>query len=115
MKKSSLEPPLSNAVTYILLALAERDLHGYGIMLGVSRLSGGEYKIGPGTLYDNIRVLLQGGLVDEIEEQGTGDEPRRIYRLTRAGVTVLEDELSRLNSLVKAGRSRLASGRTREV
>jgi DNA-binding PadR family transcriptional regulator len=112
MKKTSLEPPLSNAVTYILLALAEHDLHGYGIMQGIVRLSDGEYKVGPGTLYDNLRTLLLGGLVDEFEEAATGDEVRRIYRLTKAGAAVLEDELARLNGLVKAGRSRLASGRT---
>jgi DNA-binding PadR family transcriptional regulator len=115
VKKTSLAPPLSTAVTYILLALAEQDLHGYGIMQGVARESGGDYKIGPGTLYDNLRTLLRAGLVDEIAEGDSAEDARRIYRLTKVGAAVLEDELARLNGLVKAGRARLASGRTRVV
>ncbi|SNT38049.1 transcriptional regulator, PadR family [Granulicella rosea] len=114
----TIAPPLSNAVTYILLALAERDLHGYGIMQETTRLSGGEYKIGPGLLYDNLRALMAATLVEESEVED-GGEARRIYHLTQAGAAVLDDELKRLAEVVKAGRSRLAAGqttgRTREV
>jgi DNA-binding PadR family transcriptional regulator len=46
--------PLSPAALHILLALAGEDLHGYGIMLEVARQSVGQYKLGPGTLYDNL-------------------------------------------------------------
>jgi len=110
--KTQIEPPLSNAVTYILLALAECDLHGYGIMQATKRLSGGEYKIGPGTLYDNLRALIASGLVSESEEADAGEDARRIFHLTKAGAGVLSDELARLAAVVKAGRARLASGRT---
>ena len=107
--------PLSNAVTYILLSLAERDLHGYGMMQATARLSGGRYKIGPGTLYDNLRALLAGGLVSEAEIDPEGAESRRMYHLTGAGERALSEELQRLESVVEAGRARLAPGRTREV
>jgi len=50
--------PLSPAALHILLALASEDLHGYGIMLEVARQSEGQYKLGPGTLYDNLRKLM---------------------------------------------------------
>jgi len=110
-----MKPPLSNAVTYILLALAERDLHGYGIMLETSRLSDGDYRMGPGTLYDNLKTLLANGLVSEVEADLAGDEPRRMYKLTKAGAAVLTDELKRLDQVVKAGRRRLASGPVRVV
>jgi DNA-binding PadR family transcriptional regulator len=115
MKKTSLAPPLSNSVTYILLALAERDLHGYGIMQETARISGGEYKMGPGTLYDNLKTLISGSLVTEVEVQESGQEPRRFYRLSKAGAGALSSELKRLDDVVKAGRARLASGRAREV
>ena len=115
MTKKSPGPPLSNAVTYILLALAESDLHGYGIMQGALRLSGGQYKIGPGTLYDNLRTLLAAGVVDEVGAGEEGSESRRIYHLTKLGEGVLADELKRLEQVVKAGKSRLASARRRVV
>ena len=96
MKKTvTLVPPLSNAITYILLALAERDLHGYGIMQATSRLSGGDYKIGPGTLYDNLKTLITHALVSEVEGDDSGEETRRLYRLTQNGAAVLADELKR--------------------
>jgi DNA-binding PadR family transcriptional regulator len=115
MKKTSLVPPLSTAVTYILLSLAERDLHGYGIMLETSRLSGGDYKMGPGTLYDNLKSLMANGLVTEVEVAEAAEETRRLYRLTQAGAAVLADELKRLEQVVLAGRRRLAGGQVREV
>ena len=55
--------PLSPATLHVLLALTSGDLHGYGIMLEVARQSGGQYKIGPGTLYDNLKKLRSVGLV----------------------------------------------------
>ena len=115
MSKEFISPPLSNAVTYILLALAERDLHGYGIMQETLRLSGGDYKIGPGTLYDNLRSIIAQGLVSEVEADAGGEEPRRMYRLTTDGAAVLESELNRLAQVVKTGRRRLAAGQTREA
>jgi hypothetical protein len=57
--------PLSPATLHVLLALTDGELHGYGIMLEVARQSGGQYKIGPGTLYDNLKKLLSAGLVEE--------------------------------------------------
>ena len=115
MSKESKIPPLSNAVTYILLALADRDLHGYGIMQETLRLSGGDYKVGPGTLYDNLRSIIAQGLVREVEADASGEEPRRMYRLTTDGAAVLAGELDRLAQVVKAGRRRLAAGPPREA
>jgi DNA-binding PadR family transcriptional regulator len=47
--------PLSPAALHILLALAGDDRHGYGIMQEITRQSEGQYKLGPGTLYDICR------------------------------------------------------------
>ena len=115
MSRESVSPPLSNAVTSILLALAQHNLHGYGIMQETLRLSGGDYRIGPGTLYDNLKIIIAQGLVSEVEADASGEEPRRMYRLTKAGAAVLENELDRLSLVVKTGRRRLATGQTREA
>jgi DNA-binding PadR family transcriptional regulator len=58
--------PLSSAALHILLALAGEDLHGYGITQEIARQSRGIYKLGPGTLYDNLQKLVQGGWVQEL-------------------------------------------------
>jgi DNA-binding PadR family transcriptional regulator len=100
--------PLSPATLHVLLALTGGELHGYGIMLEVARQSGGQYKIGPGTLYDNIKKLLRLGLVEEApnsEDAGDADaEPRRRYRLTRMGHSVLAAETERLTAVLREAR-----------
>ena len=57
--------PLSPATLHILLALAGEDRHGYGIMQAIARQSEGQYKLGPGTLYDNLQKLMNQGMVEE--------------------------------------------------
>jgi DNA-binding PadR family transcriptional regulator len=96
--------PLSPATLHVLLALTREDLHGYGIMLEVARQSGGAYKIGPGTLYDNLKKLLKLRLVDE--RPAVADE-RRQYHLTDLGNAVLSAETERLSSVLREARRAL--------
>jgi len=99
--------PLSTAALHILLALAESNLHGYGIMQSVKRQSAGNYKLGPGTLYANLDRLLASGLVGETERRQKGGELRREYHLTPNGEQVLRDEVRRLRQVVDVARTRL--------
>jgi DNA-binding PadR family transcriptional regulator len=108
--------PLSNAVVYILLALAKGDLHGYGIMKEVKGLSNGDFRIGPGTLYDNLKTLMLEGMVTEIPAvQTEAESSRRRYHLTSSGAALLTSELQRLNLVLKTGKRRLASVEAREA
>lgn len=77
--------PLSPAILHILLALASEDRHGYGIMQEVARQSEGQYRLGPGTLYDNLQKLLDLGLVREAVGRRADDPRRRYYRLSPWG------------------------------
>jgi len=96
--------PLSPATLHVLLALTGGDLHGYAIMLEVTRQSGGQYKIGPGTLYDNLKKLRGLELVEESPAE-TGEEPaRRRYRLTQMGSGVLAAETVRLGAVLREAR-----------
>lgn len=99
--------PLAPAMLHILLALAGDDLHGYGIMQEISRQSEGKYKLGPGTLYDNLQRLLEQGLVDEVNRGDAEDSRRRYYRLSGLGRGVLSAEIARLETVVRDGRLRL--------
>jgi DNA-binding PadR family transcriptional regulator len=100
--------PLSPAVLLILLALSSEDRHGYGIMQEVARQSEGKYKLGPGTLYDNLQKLLEQGAVEKSSLRlPAGDPRRRYYRLTRFGRRLLFAEITRLEGVVRSARSHL--------
>lgn len=104
--------PLSPASLHILLALAGEDLHGYAIMQEIARQSGETYKIGPGTLYDNLQKLIRREWVEELGRRQNDDDPRRrYYHLTSVGRRVLAAETTRLAGVVREARSRLQNGK----
>jgi DNA-binding PadR family transcriptional regulator len=101
--------PLTPAALNVLLALADGERHGYGIMLEVRERTGGRVRMGPGTLYGAIKRLKEGGAIEESGErpdpgEAIGDERRRYYRLTGFGSEVLAAEVQRLDGLVRAAR-----------
>ena len=98
--------PLTPAVFYILFALAEGEKHGYAIMKEVEDVSGGQFTMGPGTLYTTIQRLLEIGLIDEASGSSNSERRRRYYRLLRRGRQILEAELNRMESLVRSAHRR---------
>jgi len=110
MTEAELTPflPLSPAALHILLSLASEDRHGYGIMQDVARQSEGKYKLGPGTLYDNLQKLMNQAMVEEAPRRSADDDPRRrYYCLTRFGRGVLSAEIARLESVVREAKQHL--------
>ena len=61
--------PLTPAVFNIMLALADGEKHGYGIMLEVETNTNGQITMGPGTLYGSIKRMLKAGLIEECDER----------------------------------------------
>jgi len=105
--------PLSPAVFHILLSLAGDERHGYGIMQDIARQSDGRYKLGPGTLYDNLQKLMKERLVEETENSSTGAESRRrYYRLTKLGRRVLSTEIARLEAAIREAKLHLGYQRS---
>jgi DNA-binding PadR family transcriptional regulator len=106
MPKQKLNP-LPQTAFQILLALAGEDLHGYGIMRRVEDQTEGKLRIGPGTLYSSIQTLVDGALIEELDESqvpDSGDERRRYYRLTSEGRRVAREEAERLAELLRTAR-----------
>ena len=100
--------PLNHADYHILLALADGERHGYGIMSDVEEITGGATRFGPGTLYTSIKRLLTSGLIEESEKRPDpklDDERRRYYRLSGLGRKVLSAESERLSTLLRYARS----------
>ena len=101
--------PLTPAVLHILLALADAERHGYGIMQEVEGRTGGEMRLGPGTLYGSIKRMLADGLIEESDERpdpAMDDQRRRYYRITDFGRKVAGAEAERLTKLVNTAESK---------
>jgi len=101
--------PLTPAAFHVLLALADRDRHGYAIMQEVQASTGGQVAMGPGTLYGTLKRLLAAGLVEESDERPDptiDDQRRRYYRLTYLGRRVAAAEAARLAEAVADARSK---------
>ena len=61
--------PLTPAVLHILLALADEERHGYGIMLEIERRTNGSFRPGSGTLYGTVKRLLSSRMIEESGER----------------------------------------------
>ncbi len=86
--------PMTETGFYILLCLRE-EAHGYSIVKETERLTGGEIKISPGTLYGSLSKMEKDGLISFIREE----ENRKIYHITELGTMVLEQEMKRIERL----------------
>ena len=95
-------PPLTEAVYYILLSLTE-PLHGYGIMQKAEQLSSGRVRLAAGTLYGALITLLEKGLIAAGPQEGR----QKRYQLTPQGREALLWELDRLRELVANGETLL--------
>ncbi len=101
--------PLTAAVFHIMLALADGDSHGYGIMQEVDAMTSGQMRLGPGTLYRSMQRMEVDGYIEELPlkfDSATDDERRRYYRLTPLGLAVARAEARRLAALVEAAAQR---------
>lgn len=108
--------PLTPPVFHILVALADGERHGYGIMQDVAQQTGGSLQLGPGTLYGCLKRMLASGLVEESDERPDpelDDARRRYYRITTLGKRTVRAEAERLAGAVTAARARklLAGGK----
>jgi DNA-binding PadR family transcriptional regulator len=100
--------PLPPAVFHILMALADEDRHGYGIIQEVLARTNNEVRLSPGTLYRSIQRMLDDDLIVEISERPApelDDERRRYYRITTYGRSVARAEANRLHELVRLARA----------
>jgi DNA-binding PadR family transcriptional regulator len=101
--------PLTPPVFHILLALADEERHGYGIMLDVARQTNQTLQLGPGTLYGCLKRMLTARLVAESDERpdpALDDQRRRYYRMTDLGQRVVRAESRRLANAVSAARDK---------
>ena len=88
--------PMTETGFYILLCLGEEN-HGYGIIQRVERLTGGEIRLSPGTMYGSLSKMEKDGLIRFVREE----EKRKIYEITDLGREVLQTEIARIERLYR--------------
>lgn len=104
--------PLSPPVFHILLALADRERHGYAIIKEIERRTEGAVVPSTGTLYAAVKRLLSSRLIERAEGRADPelDDARRLYyRLTPIGKRVVRAETERLAALVDMSRAKQLS------
>jgi len=131
--------PLTPLAFQVLLALADSERHGYGIIREVDTRTDGLIKLRTGTLYTLLRRLLDEELVEPVaspmdseraersgrrgpaERRAPGgvqgappikdDDRRKYYALTTLGRGVLLAEARRLESLITEARRKHVLGK----
>lgn len=96
--------PLTPLSFEILLSLADRARHGYGIIKEVEERSGEPLRSSTGTLYLAIQRLQKNGLLAASEENSAKASRGRTYELTRLGREVAAAEAARLAARVSDAR-----------
>jgi DNA-binding PadR family transcriptional regulator len=93
----------------ILLALADRTLHGLAITKDVFDRTDGQMHLWPGKLYGALKKMADAGLVDEVDPppdfESGGGRPR-FYSITAFGRRACASEASRLARYVEVARSK---------
>lgn len=94
--------PMTETAFYILLCL-QKPNHGYGIVQTVEKMTGGEIRLTPGTMYGSLSKMEKDGIIRFIQEE----EKRKIYQITDLGLEVLQVELKRIERLYQIAREEM--------
>lgn len=86
----------------LLRILADEPTYGYELLSRLSHRSGGRFHIKEGTLYPVLYRLEDAGLVEPEWDHPARGVPRKVYQLTPAGVSHLEELSEAWRSFVTA-------------
>jgi len=103
--------PLTPQAFYILLALAQYQNSGYGLIKAVAEDTNGAIQLRAGTIYPLLDRLTRLGYIGALEPK-SGSGPHgvvKIYRISPAGLAVLGWEVDRYAAGAKLGQSRLTA------
>jgi PadR family transcriptional regulator, regulatory protein PadR len=93
---------------FVLAALLDGPLHGYGIIKRVAELSGDEVHLSTGTLFGALDRLVDSGLVEAGGEEKVEGRVRRSYTLTQDGHAALAAEAASLRRAARVVEARVA-------
>ena len=93
---------------FVLAALLDGPLHGYGIIKRAVELSGGEVRLSTGTLFGALDRLVESGLVEAGEEEKVEGRVRRSVHPTQDGHAALSAEAKQLRRAARVVETRVA-------
>lgn len=94
--------PMTETAFYILLCLRKPN-HGYGIVQAVERMTEGEIRLTPGTMYGSLSKMEKDHIIRFVREE----DKRKIYQITELGTEVLQLELKRIRRLYQIAQEEL--------
>ena len=100
--------PLTDLAFNILVALTDRELHGYALIKEL-RSRTGRAKLRTGTVYAALARLQDDGLVTESGDRPAADQDddrRRYYRVTDLGHAAARGEAQRLHEILGIARAK---------
>ena len=103
---------MSSPSYFILAALLDGPLHGYGIIKQAAGLSEGRVRLAAGTLYGALDRLAEEGFIRADRQEVIEGRTRRYYRLTNHGVQALHREAARMEQAAGVVTRRLGSAAT---
>jgi len=88
--------PMTETGFYILLCLQSPN-HGYGVVQMVEKMTDGEIRLSPGTMYGSLSKMEKDKLIQFVREE----EKRKLYVITELGSEVLQLEKARIKRLYR--------------
>jgi DNA-binding PadR family transcriptional regulator len=98
--------PMTETGFYILYCL-QKPNHGYGIVQTVEKLTDGEIRLAPGTMYGSLSKMEKDGLIRFVREE----DKRKRYIITDLGQEILDLELKRIERLYRNSKGEFVHGR----
>ena len=86
---------------FVLAALLDGRLHGYGIIKKAAEQSGGRVRLTAGTLYGALDRLADQQLVAVVGHEQVAGRTRRYYQLTDHGIHALQQEAARMEQAAR--------------
>ena len=94
--------PMTETAFYILLCL-QKENHGYGIVQTVEKMTAGEIKLAPGTMYGSLSKMEKDGVIAFVREE----DKRKVYKITELGSEVIALEKKRIERLYQNSKEEL--------
>ncbi len=86
---------------FVLAALLDGRLHGYGIIKKAAEQSDGRVRLTAGTLYGALDRLADQQLVTVVGHEQVAGRTRRYYQLTDRGIHALQQEAARMEQAAR--------------
>jgi DNA-binding PadR family transcriptional regulator len=80
----------------LLRLIADQPRHGYDLIRAIEEMTHGSYAPSPGVVYPTLTMLLDMGLIEEAEAEGS----RKAFRITADGEAQLEEKKEEIEGLM---------------